>query len=117
MGGKGKSLFQMTDGRCSNIDPIIFRPLKSLTLSNTQQRSLLRLVQAGISVYSPHTAVDASVGGVNDWLADGISGGKENESERTYVEKSNGSGMAYSCMSYIVVHVERCINREGLYKC
>ncbi|KAK9480651.1 GTP cyclohydrolase 1 type 2/Nif3 [Lipomyces japonicus] len=50
--------------------PIIFRPLKSLTLSNTQQRSLLRLVQAGISVYSPHTAVDAQVGGMNDWLAE-----------------------------------------------
>ncbi|KAK9452238.1 GTP cyclohydrolase 1 type 2/Nif3 [Limtongia smithiae] len=54
--------------------PIIFRPVKSLTQSNTQQRSLLRLAQAGISVYSPHTAVDAQVGGMNDWLADVITG-------------------------------------------
>lgn len=38
-------------------------------MSNTQQRSLIRLAQAGISVYSPHTAVDAQVGGMNDWLA------------------------------------------------
>ncbi|KAK9467313.1 GTP cyclohydrolase 1 type 2/Nif3 [Lipomyces arxii] len=49
--------------------PIIFRPLKAITTANTQQMSLLRLVQAGISVYSPHTAVDAQEGGMNDWLA------------------------------------------------
>lgn len=101
-----------------NIDPIIFRPLKSLTLSNTQQRSLLRLVQAGISVYSPHTAVDASVGGVNDWLADGISGGKDNETDRTYVEKSNGSGMVCLCRRCGFTHVDHCMRaKKSIRKC
>ncbi|KAK9373971.1 GTP cyclohydrolase 1 type 2/Nif3 [Lipomyces chichibuensis] len=56
--------------------PIIFRPLKQITQSNTQQHSLLRLAHAGISVYSPHTAVDAQVGGMNDWLADIASRGQ-----------------------------------------
>ncbi|KAK9356761.1 GTP cyclohydrolase 1 type 2/Nif3 [Lipomyces doorenjongii] len=56
--------------------PIIFRPLKQITQSNTQQHSLLRLAHAGISVYSPHTAVDAQVGGMNDWLADVASRGQ-----------------------------------------
>ena len=32
------------------IDPIIFRGLKSLTLADTQQQSLLRLALEGISV-------------------------------------------------------------------
>ncbi|KAB8293000.1 hypothetical protein EYC80_007362 [Monilinia laxa] len=50
--------------------PIIFRPLKAVTLANSQQNSLLRLAQEGISVYSPHTAVDAAPKGLNDWLAD-----------------------------------------------
>lgn len=27
-------------------------------------------------MYSPHTAVDAAIGGVNDWLADGVRGGE-----------------------------------------
>ncbi|PVH87881.1 NIF3 NGG1 interactin-like proteing factor 3-like 1 [Cadophora sp. DSE1049] len=58
--------------------PIIFRPLKSLTLANTQQNSLLRLASEGISVYSPHTAVDAAPGGLNDWLADIVSKTSEN---------------------------------------
>lgn len=56
--------------------PIIFRGLKSLTLANSQQQSLLRLASHGISVYSPHTAVDAAPGGLGDWLADIVTGTK-----------------------------------------
>ncbi|CAI6334622.1 unnamed protein product [Periconia digitata] len=56
--------------------PIIFRGLKSLTLANSQQQTLLRLASHGISVYSPHTAVDAAPGGLGDWLADIITGTK-----------------------------------------
>ena len=55
-------------------DPIIFRGLKSLTLGNSQQQSLLRLAAEGISVYSPHTAVDCTRGGLGDWLADIVTG-------------------------------------------
>jgi putative NIF3 family GTP cyclohydrolase 1 type 2 len=48
--------------------PPLFRPISSITLSNPLQASLLQCVQAGISIYSPHTALDAARGGVNDWL-------------------------------------------------
>ncbi|KAI5269711.1 NGG1p interacting factor 3 [Aureobasidium subglaciale] len=54
--------------------PIIFRGLKSLSLADTQQQTLLRLAAEGISVYSPHTAIDCAPGGLGDWLADIISG-------------------------------------------
>ena len=54
--------------------PIIFRALKSLTLEDSQQQSLLRLASHGISVYSPHTAVDIVPGGMADWLCDIVSG-------------------------------------------
>ena len=45
-----------------------------MTLADTQQQSLLRLALEGISVYSPHTAVDAAHGGLGDWLADIVTG-------------------------------------------
>lgn len=41
-----------------------------MTLANSQQRTLLRLAAAGISVYCPHTSVDAVKNGVNDMLVD-----------------------------------------------
>lgn len=58
-------------------DPIIFRGLKALTLANSQQRSLLRLAQEGISVYCPHTAVDGHPEGLGQWLGEVIRGKAE----------------------------------------
>lgn len=69
--------------------PIIFRGLKSLTSSDTQQASLLRLARAGISVYCPHTACDAALGGVNDWLMDGLTGGESHELWRKIAQQSD----------------------------
>lgn len=54
--------------------PIIFRGLKSITLDDSQQNTLLRLAAHGISVYSPHTAVDIVPGGMGDWLCDVVTG-------------------------------------------
>ena len=49
--------------------PLIFRGLKSITRADPQQTSILRLLAAGISVYCPHTSLDATPAGINDWLA------------------------------------------------
>ena len=75
--------------------PFIFKGLKSIGQSDPQQRSLIELIRNGISVYCPHTAVDSAKGGVNDFLADGISKGIQEES-REVVEKDKeeeGCGM------------------------
>ncbi|KAL8663846.1 MAG: hypothetical protein Q9202_003532 [Teloschistes flavicans] len=71
--------------------PIIFRGLKSLTLSDYQQQSLLRLALEGISVYSPHTAVDAAPGGLADWLADIVTGHLPNPEPSTHTAKQGAT--------------------------
>lgn len=60
-------------------DPFIFSGLKSITNADPQQATLLRLAQAGIAVYCPHTAVDAAPKGLNTWLADIVSGSHTNK--------------------------------------
>jgi len=55
--------------------PPIFDPLSELTPTKARERVILRLVESRIAVYSPHTALDAVVGGVNDWLAQGLGEG------------------------------------------
>jgi dinuclear metal center YbgI/SA1388 family protein len=50
--------------------PILFRPVKRLTTANAEGRMLLNLVQAGVAVYSAHTAFDNCAGGINDQLAE-----------------------------------------------
>lgn len=59
--------------------PFIFRGLKSVTPKDPQQTSLIKLARQGISVYCPHTAVDAAVGGVNDWLVDMLAQGNDKD--------------------------------------
>ncbi len=56
-------------GMILSYHPPLFHPLKSLAWRRPGERVLIRAVRAGIPVYSPHTALDAAPGGVNDWLA------------------------------------------------
>lgn len=52
--------------------PIPFRPLKRLTTEEMTGRLLLSLIDAGIAVYSPHTAFDSAREGINQRLAEGL---------------------------------------------
>jgi len=49
--------------------PLIFKPLKSIHLSDTIGRRLRELIQHGIALYSAHTNLDSARGGVSFALA------------------------------------------------
>lgn len=49
--------------------PILFRGTKRLSTETSEGRLLWPLARAGVAVYSPHTAFDNTVGGINDLLA------------------------------------------------
>jgi dinuclear metal center YbgI/SA1388 family protein len=49
--------------------PPIFEPLGTLTTTSSKSRIILRAAEERIAVYSPHTALDAAAGGINDWFA------------------------------------------------
>lgn len=55
--------------------PPIFEPLPRLTDAEPRQRIVLEAARRSIAVYSPHTALDAAPGGVNDWIAEGLGRG------------------------------------------
>ena len=52
--------------------PVLFGGAKALTRSNPHTEMIMKAVQAGVTIYSPHTALDAVEGGVNDWLIKAI---------------------------------------------
>jgi dinuclear metal center YbgI/SA1388 family protein len=53
--------------------PILFRPTQKLTTATPEGRMLLNLGQAGIAVFSAHTAFDNCAGGINELLAQKLS--------------------------------------------
>lgn len=56
--------------------PPIFSGLKRLVPTERAASNVIRLLEHRISVYSPHTALDAAAGGVNDWLCEAFGPGK-----------------------------------------
>jgi dinuclear metal center YbgI/SA1388 family protein len=64
-------------GAIVSYHPPLWEPLKRLTADTPRGRIILGAIEAGIAMYSPHTALDATVGGVTDWLCEGLSGGCE----------------------------------------
>lgn len=49
--------------------PILFRPVQRLTFATAEGELVQRLIAAGISVYSPHTAFDSAADGINAGLS------------------------------------------------
>lgn len=52
--------------------PPLWEPLTKLTDATHTERIIRGAAEAGIAVYSPHTALDAAPGGMCDWLCEGI---------------------------------------------
>jgi dinuclear metal center YbgI/SA1388 family protein len=50
--------------------PLIFRPLKNLTPTDSTGRLVWQAVRGGIAVISAHTNLDRARPGLNDWLAE-----------------------------------------------
>lgn len=57
--------------------PVLFHSTRRLTTLRPRDRVALRCAEMNIAVYSPHTALDAAEGGMNDWLCEGVSGSHE----------------------------------------
>ena len=52
--------------------PVLFRGVKKITDAAAEGRMVLDLVEAGIAVYSPHTALDSAATGINQQLAEAL---------------------------------------------
>lgn len=104
--------------------PFIFRGLKSITTKDPQQKSLLKLIKNDISVYCPHTAVDSAIGGVNDFLVDGLCTVEEIESKKPIIpnpKEAEGCGMGRLVelknpikLSDIITKVKKSLGLEHL---
>ena len=72
--------------------PPIFRPMKSLKLSDHKSMLLLHALANGTSIYSPHSALDSTVDGINDWLASGLKPANSAPIVPTVEDAAHGTG-------------------------
>lgn len=55
--------------------PVLFRSFKRIQLADPKQRIAAKCIQAGVSIYSPHTSLDNVPGGINDWMSASLGAG------------------------------------------
>jgi dinuclear metal center YbgI/SA1388 family protein len=78
--------------------PIIFDPRKRVTDDEPDGTLLLALIEAGIAVYCPHTALDAAQGGMSDWLIGAMGEGDVSPIEPASEE---GASEAVKIVTYV----------------
>ncbi len=72
--------------------PPLFRGVKRITGATASERVLARALRSGVHVYAPHTALDASPGGMGDWLAEAAGAGTFRPLEPDREEPTAGLG-------------------------
>lgn len=79
--------------------PPLFRPIKRLLQRDWKQRLVLRAVEAGIAVFSPHTAWDSVQDGLNDWLVAGMGGGSVSVLKQVHSSAPQKHRLEFCCES------------------
>jgi len=74
--------------------PPIWEPLTKITDATPRQRIILRALESGIAIYSPHTSLDAVRGGVTEWLCEGLSGSDPANASAAIMAESQGSSQS-----------------------
>ncbi|HMN95095.1 MAG TPA: Nif3-like dinuclear metal center hexameric protein [Phycisphaerales bacterium] len=97
--------------------PLIFKPIVRVTDSAGKGRIVLGAARAGIAVHSPHTALDASAGGINDWLAEGLGTGDVRAlTPHEALPKSEECKLVTYCPVDAVDRVRRALSTVGAGK-
>jgi len=52
--------------------PVIFHAIKKLNTSSKESRIMIKAIEKQIAIWSPHSALDAITGGINDWILQGV---------------------------------------------
>lgn len=79
--------------------PPIFSPIKKLDPTSWKDKALLLCIENKITVYCPHTALDAIKGGINDWL---ISTFMTSEESKTRPIQHSTSHQNTSCLEVLL---------------
>uniref|UniRef100_A0A6G1S5R4 NIF3-like protein 1 n=1 Tax=Aceria tosichella TaxID=561515 RepID=A0A6G1S5R4_9ACAR len=79
--------------------PPIFRPIKRLNPKSWMDKAILMCIEHRITVYTPHTALDAIKGGINDWLISSFMTSDQNKVRPLHYSKTK---IKTSCLEVLL---------------
>jgi dinuclear metal center YbgI/SA1388 family protein len=84
--------------------PPIFSGLKRMRQDEPLERLVMEAIQAGISIYSPHTALDATEGGMAEWLGRALGPGTMHPIAPLAADSSVGAGRFVQLSTPMTLH-------------
>lgn len=76
--------------------PLIFKPLKSIVVSELPGRKIIKLIENGVNLYSIHTNLDSSKSGLNDYILEILKIKKSKIIDINENDETAGIGRIYS---------------------
>lgn len=83
--------------------PLIFKPLKSIVMSELPGRKIIKLIENGINLYSIHTNLDSSKYGLNDYILELLKVKKYKIIDINENDETAGIGRIYSLDEKITI--------------
>ncbi|BBA53062.1 Nif3-like dinuclear metal center hexameric protein [uncultured Fusobacterium sp.] len=83
--------------------PLIFKPLKSIVMSELPGRKIIKLIKNGVNLYSVHTNLDSSKDGLNDYILELLKVKKYKIVDINQNDETAGIGRIYSLDKKITV--------------
>lgn len=93
--------------------PPIFAGLKRLRVTAPSEEIIIRALRSGVAIYSPHTALDAAPGGMNDWLAEAVGTGAALPIIPAQDDKAAGAGRLVELA--VAISIEQAVERVKAY--
>jgi dinuclear metal center YbgI/SA1388 family protein len=82
--------------------PPIFAGLRRLRPNDAMQGLILQAIMRGMPIHSPHTALDAAQGGLNDWLLDAFGAVRDRRPIEPYVDEEPSQGVGAGRVARLV---------------
>lgn len=83
--------------------PLIFKPLKSIVMSELSGRKIIKLIENGLNLYSIHTNLDSSKDGLNDYILELLEVKKYKIIDINANDKTAGIGRMYTLEEKITI--------------
>lgn len=92
--------------------PLLFRPIRRITPADYISRTIIKAIQAGITLYSAHTNLDNAFGGVNYRIAECLGLSNVKPLAELPSDKTEGIANAEMCGSGIIGTLAEAITCE-----
>lgn len=84
--------------------PMIFKGIKSINNSTVLGKKIIKLIENKINLYAMHTNLDATIGGLNDYILEILEVENSKIIDENEIDNKNGIGRIYNLVTPVSIY-------------